>query len=204
MKKYVMEAIGSFFLVLTISLSSNPLSIGVVLMAMIYMGGYISGAHYNPVVTLAVYLQKKIDNQDASLYVVFQLLGAVLASLVFLFIKHHPLVSQPGKGYTFAVALLVEILFTFALCSVVLHTAVSKKNNPNQFFGLAIGATVMAGAFSVGTISGGAFNPAVGVGPIIANLPHAANISNLLLYTIGPGFGAVIASVMYSYTTSRN
>lgn len=204
MNKYIIEAIGTFVLVVTISLSANPLAIGVVLMAMIYMGGYISGAHYNPAVTLAVYLQKKINKRDALMYMLFQFIGAVLASFVFLFIKHQPLIIQPGNVYTFGVALLVEILFTFALCSVVLHTAVSKKNSPNQFYGLAIGATVMAGAFSVGTISGGAFNPAVGVGPIIANLPHAAqNISNLLLYTIGPGLGAVIASFIYTYSTSR-
>lgn len=204
MNKYIIEAIGAFFLVLTIGFSANPLAIGVVLATMVYMGGYISGGHYNPAVTLAIFLQKKIKRIDAIMYVIFQYVGAILASLVFLFIKHQSLIIAPGKQYAFFYSLLVEVLFTFALCSVVLHTAVSKQNTPNQFYGLAIGMTVMAGAFSVGTISGGAFNPAVGIGPIFANISNiSGNIGNFWLYLLGPVIGSILASLTYTYTTKR-
>lgn len=205
MRKYVIEGIGTFFLVLTIGFSGNPIAIGIILAVMVYMGGYISGGMYNPAVTLAVFLQKKIPVKDAGMYVMFQLIGSVVASMVFFFIKQQPLLVQPGRAYTFVDALLVEALFTFALCSVVLHTAVSKKNTPNQFYGLAIGATVMAGAFSVGSISGGAFNPAVGIGPALVNFPHIMeNLGNIGLYIVGPILGAIVASYVYTFTMRQH
>ncbi len=202
MNKYAIEAIGTFFLVLTIGLSANPLAIGFILMVMVYMGGYISGGHYNPAVTLAVWMQKKIAQRDALLYMFFQLLGAVTASLVFFLVKQETLLVQPGNLVAFNEAILLEILFTFALCSVVLHTAVSKRNTPNQFYGLAIGSTVLVGAYSVGSISGGAFNPAVGVGPaLVAMIAGPISVSNLLLYLLGPFIGAVLASLVYTSVT---
>jgi aquaporin Z len=204
MNKYIIEAIGAFFLVLTIGFSANPLAIGFILTTMIYMGGYISGGHYNPAVTFAVFLQKKIPGKEAVKYVISQLLGAVVASLIFLLIKQEPMIVQPGSGVGFNDALVLEALFTFALCSVVLHTAISKRNTPNQFYGLAIGATVMAGAYSVGAISGGAFNPAVGVGPAIVNLAgNPASFSNILLYVLGPGIGALAASLVFTSVTKN-
>jgi aquaporin Z len=200
--KYAIEAIGTFFLVLTIGLSANPLAIGFILMVMVYMGGYISGGHYNPAVTLAVWMQKKIAQRDALLYMFFQLLGAVTASLVFFLVKQETLLVQPGNLVAFNEAILLEILFTFALCSVVLHTAVSNRNTPNQFYGLAIGSTVLVGAYSVGSISGGAFNPAVGVGPaLVAMIAGPISVSNLLLYLLGPFIGAVLASLVFTSVT---
>ncbi|MEN9407217.1 MAG: hypothetical protein RLZZ455_433 [Candidatus Parcubacteria bacterium] len=202
MNKYAIEAIGTFFLVLTIGLSANPLAIGFILMVMVYMGGYISGGHYNPAVTLAVWMQKKIAQRDALLYMFFQLLGAVTASLVFFLVKQETLLVQPGNLVAFNEAILLEILFTFALCSVVLHTAVSNRNTPNQFYGLAIGSTVLVGAYSVGSISGGAFNPAVGVGPaLVAMIAGPISVSNLLLYLLGPFIGAVLASLVFTSVT---
>ena len=202
MNKYAIEAIGTFFLVLTIGLSANPLAIGFILMIMVYMGGYISGGHYNPAVTLTIWMQKKIAQRDALLYMFFQLLGAVTASLVFFLITQETLLVQPGNLVAFNEAILLEILFTFALCSVVLHTAVSKRNTPNQFYGLAIGGTVLVGAYSVGSISGGAFNPAVGVGPaLVAMITGPISVSNLILYLLGPSIGAVLASLVYTSVT---
>lgn len=200
--KYAIEAIGTFFLVLTIGLSANPLAIGFILMIMVYMGGYISGGHYNPAVTLTIWMQKKIAQRDALLYMFFQLLGAVTASLVFFLITQETLLVQPGNLVAFNEAILLEILFTFALCSVVLHTAVSKRNTPNQFYGLAIGGTVLVGAYSVGSISGGAFNPAVGVGPaLVVMITGPISVSNLILYLLGPSIGAVLASLVYTSVT---
>jgi len=203
MKKYLIELIGTFFLVLTVAFSANPIAIGVVLAVMIYMGGYISGAHYNPAVTFAVYLQKKISSKDAVRYVVAQFLGAIAACFIFHLIKEQIFIVQPGHAYGFQEALLAEILFTFALCLVVLNTAVSKENTPNQFYGLAIGGTVMAGAFSVGSISGGAFNPAVGVAPLLAQISTISqNMSLLILYIAGPILGAMLASLVFTFTNT--
>lgn len=202
MNKYIIEAIGTFFLVLTIGFSANPLAIGLAVIALVYMGGYISGGHYNPAVTLAVWMQKKIEQKEAVMYMLFQLVGAVAASLIYLLIRQEPLLIQPGEIVTFNEAMLMEVLFTFALCSVVLHTAVAKRNTPNQFYGLAIGAIVIAGAYSVGTISGGAFNPAVGVGPaLVGMISGPINFSNILLYILGPFIGAVLASLVFTSVT---
>lgn len=204
MHKYLIEGIGTFFLVTTIAFSANPLAIGIILMAMVYMGGYISGGHYNPAVTLAVWLQKKISNREAGCYVTAQFLGAILASIIFTLIKYEPLVIAPGRTYNFWHSLTVEILFTFALVSTVLHVALSKRNTPNQFYGLAIGGVVMAGAFSVGTISGGAFNPAVGIGPILADITHISGHGmNFLLYFLGPCIGAILASFTYTFVLTE-
>jgi aquaporin Z len=184
MKKYVIEFIGTFFLVLTIGLSANPLAIGAVLAAMVYMGGYISGAHYNPAITLAIWMRRKIDGLEAIKYVVVQLVAALVAAATYLTIKGHDMVVAPGAGVSFSTALLCEIIFTFALVSVVLHTAVSSKTKGNPYFGLAIGFTLLVGAYSVGSISGGAFNPAVGIGPNLFGW-NSGSLSNIALYLVG-------------------
>lgn len=202
MRKYIVEFIGTFFLVLTIGLSQNPLAIGAVLAAMVYLGGYISGAHYNPAVTLAVWARGKMLQSEAIRYMLWQLAGALVAALIYQLLKGSTFTVHPGDGVAFGTALLAEIVFTFALASVVLHSAVSRQTQGNDYFGLAIGLVVMAGAYSVGAISGGAFNPAVGVGPIIYDLPNlGGHISNLLLYILGPAAGAYLAAVTHRYLT---
>ena len=170
MNKYLTEAIGTFFLVLVISLVGNklaPIAIGSVLMVMVYMGGHISGAHYNPAVTIAVWLRGKCSTADVVPYIIAQLFGACLAAVVFFALrgKGAEFVIDPGTSVSLWQALLAEFLFTFALCLVVLNVATSKATEGNSYYGLAIGFTVLASAYAVGHISGGAFNPAVGVGP---------------------------------------
>ncbi|OGK18027.1 hypothetical protein A3G67_04395 [Candidatus Roizmanbacteria bacterium RIFCSPLOWO2_12_FULL_40_12] len=205
MKKALVEMIGTFFLVLVIALTGNPLAIGVALMALVYAGGHISGGHYNPAVTLAVLMQKKIRQKEVGVYIFSQLIGAILASLAVIYLKGTPLVVSPALTTTYSQALLTEVLFTFALVTVVLNVAVSEKNTPNDFYGLAIGFTVMAGAFAGGAISGGAYNPAVGVGPMIVNSFRGGGLTPTLfsLYTIGPFLGAILASLVYKYVTSK-
>ncbi len=201
MNKYIIEFIGTFFLVLTIGLSANPIAIGVVLAALVYMGGYISGAHYNPAITLAIWLQKKIKTGEAGAYVAVQLVAAIAAAAIFQVIHGGKMLVTPGAQYGFGSALAAETVFTFALVFVVLHTAVSKKTAGNNYFGIAIGFVLMAGAFSVGAISGGAFNPAVGLGPNIYNFSFLSqHWSNLALYLIGPLLGGLLASYIYGAT----
>lgn len=186
MAKYLVEFIGTFFLVLTIGCcilapgdagNLAPLAIGSVLMVMIFAGGHVSGAHYNPAVTLAVFLRGKCPASDVIPYMVAQVVGAAVAAGIVLFLKDVP--DQPAVEAMkpdILRALAAEFLFTFALCYVVLNVATAKGTSGNSFYGLAIGFTVLAGAFSVGAISGGAFNPAVAVGLTILGKSAVANI----------------------------
>jgi aquaporin Z len=201
MKNYIIEFIGTFFLVLTVALTGNPIAIGAVLMVMIYMGGYISGGHYNPAVTLAVFLTHKIRARIAVRYMASQVAGGFAAAFVYSLIKNTFFMPAPGVGVTNLSAYLVEILFTFALASVVLHTAVSKKVEGNDYFGLAIGSTVMVGAFAGGAISGAVFNPAVALGPMLLNF-ESINGSHMILYIVGPFIGGALASYVYKNTAS--
>lgn len=197
MKKYLIEFIGTFFLVLTIALTGNPIAIGVILTAMIYMGGYISGAHYNPAVTTAVWVRGKIDSMTALRYMGIQVVAGLVAALVFYLIKGTMFIPAPSiAGYS--IPLAVEIIYTFALASVVLHVATSKRTDGNQYFGLAIGLTVMAAAFAGGPISGGAYNPAVAIGPYILE-GMTATSSNVLIYILGPLAGGALAGYVYRY-----
>jgi aquaporin Z len=197
LNKYFVECIGTFFLVSTIGFTVlkpgdagdfAPIAIGAVLMVMIFAGGYISGGHYNPAVTLAVFLRGKCNGADAAFYMVSQTLGAAAAAAVVLFIKGNPVVTAISPDVPRA--LLVEFLYTFALCYVVLNVATAKGTSGNSFYGLAIGFTVMAGAYSVGSVSGGAFNPAVAVGITVMGLSKLANIWIFLLANFAGGAAA--------------
>ena len=182
MNKYIVELIGTFFLVLTVGCTViapgagdlAPLAIGASLMVMIFAGGHISGGHYNPAVTLGVWMRGKCDTKDIVPYWVAQLVGALLAAVIVKFFKGGAAIT-PGNPPVLA-ALLAEFLFTFALVYVVLNTATAKGTEGNSFYGLAIGMTVMTGAFAVGNISGGAFNPAVALGISIMGLSAWTNI----------------------------
>jgi aquaporin Z len=196
--KYLVEFIGTFFLVATIGGSvlgpgdagaMAPLAIGSALMVMIFAGGHVSGGHYNPAVTLAVFLRGKCPAKDVAPYMIAQILGAVAAAAVMLFLK------QPGKpmeNFDIAKALVAEFLYTFALCYVVLNVATAKGTSGNSFYGLAIGFTVLSGAYAVGGISGAAFNPAVAVGITIMSLSAVANIWVFLVANFAGGAAAAL------------
>jgi len=202
MNKYIVEFIGTFFLVLTIGCSVviggagviAPLAIGSALMVMIYAGGHISGAHYNPAVTFGVWLRGRCATKDLVPYWIAQILAAVLASLVLNYLKGEahakPMVLKVGP------ALVAEFLFTFALVYVVLNSATAKANAGNSFYGLAIGFTVMTGAFAVGSISSAAFNPAVAIGISIMGLSAWSNIWIYLLANFSAG---VVAAATFKF-----
>jgi aquaporin Z len=193
-RKYAVEFTGTFFLVATIGftvLKPNdagamaPLAIGSILMVMIFAGAHISGAHYNPAVTLAVFVRGRCSGLDVVPYWLAQVLGGVVAAAIVLYMKGNPsvVVATPDIPK----ALLAEFLYTFALCIVVLNVATSKATNANSFYGLAVGFTVLAGAYSVGAISGGAFNPAVAVGITIMGLSAWTNIWIFLVADLAAG-----------------
>jgi aquaporin Z len=170
MNKYLVEFVGTFFLVFTVGCTVvgngagalAPLAIGSALMVMVFAGGHVSGGHYNPAVTLGVWLRGKCEAKDVAPYMISQIVGSVLAALAVKYLKMGAAVTPMTVNSL--PALLAEFLFTFALVFVVLNTATAKGTAGNSFYGLAIGFTVMTGAFAVGNISGGAFNPAVAVG----------------------------------------
>lgn len=200
MQKYGAEFIGTFFLVLTVGCTGiatgpgviPPLAIGAALMVMIYAGGHISGGHFNPAVTLGVFLRGKCPARDVAPYMVAQILGAVSAAAAVLFLK----TGEPVSTFTPALApgLGAEFLFTFALVYVVLNVATAPATAGNSYFGLAIGFTVLAGAFAVGDVSGGAFNPAVAVGAMtMGMLPW----SLLWMYVVAELLAAAAAALTF-------
>jgi aquaporin Z len=200
MNKYLTEFIGTFFLVATIGLTViqpggagdlAPLAIGSVLMVMIFAGGHVSGAHYNPAVTLAVFMRGKCPASDVVPYMLAQVIGASAAAAIVLFLKGNPVVEAMHPDVTRA--LIAEFLYTFALCYVILNVATAKGTSGNSFYGLAIGFTVLAGAYSVGSISGAAFNPAVVVGATIMGLSTLANIWIYLVANFAGGAAAAMA-----------
>jgi aquaporin Z len=196
MNKYIVELIGTFFLVFTVGCTVigtgagalAPLAIGSALMVMIFAGGHISGGHYNPAVTLGVWLRGKCEAKDVVPYWISQIVGATLAALAVKYLKSGASVA-PMTISTLP-ALLAEFLFTFALVFVVLNTATAKGTANNSFYGLAIGFTVMTGAFAVGNISGGAFNPAVATGISIMGLSAWSNIWIYLVAELAAGAAA--------------
>lgn len=198
MNTLLVEAIGTFFLVLVIALTGEPIAIGAILIAMVYMGGAVSGAHYNPAVTIALLIRGAVSFGTAVRYILAQCVGAALAGLVYTSLSGEVFFPKPATGTSIWNILLVEALFTFALATVVLHVATSKKTHDNQYFGLAIGLTVMAAAFAGGPISGGVYNPAVALGPALFQLSSLKTLlPHLTLYLIGPIVGGILASVVY-------
>lgn len=199
MNKYLMELIGTFFLVLTVGLTViaapsgviAPLAIGSVLMIMVYAGGHISGGHYNPAVSLGVWMRGNLPTKDLAPYWISQLLGGLLAAGAVAFLR----LGVPVSALAPAVlpTLIAEFLFTFALVFVVLSTATAKANAGNSFFGLAIGFTVMVGAFAVGDISGAAFNPAVVLGISVLGLLSWSSIWMYLASELLAGVAAAAA-----------
>jgi aquaporin Z len=198
--KYIVEFIGTFFLVLTIGCTVipgaqgviAPLAIGSALMVMIFAGGHISGAHYNPAVTLGVWIRGRCDTKDVLPYWIAQIVAAFIAAVVTKFLVGSP--KGPAMTLAIGPAFVAEFLFTFALVFVVVNVATAKGTSGNSFYGLAIGFTVLAGAFAVGNISGGAFNPAVAVGISTMGL---VGWSNIWLYLVADLLGGLVAGFAF-------
>ncbi len=200
MRKYVAEFVGTFFLVFTICLTGRAgaalaaLAIGAVLTAVVYATGHISGGHVNPAVTLAVFLRGRIPARDIAPYWLAQVLGALAAAGLARFIINAKPVPVTASGHDLAAAFIAELVFTVALAFVVLNVATSRDHPDNSFYGLAIGFIVLAGAVAVGHLSGGAFNPAVGIGICLAGL---ASWSMLWVYVVATLAGAAGAGLAF-------
>jgi aquaporin Z len=204
MRAYVTEFIGIYFLVLTIGLTAlggTPfagLAIGASLMVMVFMGGHISGAHYNPAVSVACAMRKKLPWSEVPPYIAAQLAGAVAAALTVRGLLGQTFIIAPAEGIGATAAIAIEALYTFALALVVLNVATIQKTKGNSFYGLAIGFTIVVGAYAGGPLSGGAFNPGVGFGPILVHAMFAdGTLGDLWIYIVGPLIGAVGAAGVF-------
>lgn len=207
-RKLVTEFIGTFFLVLTVGcavvLSSDaargiipPLAIGSALMVMVYAGGHISGAHYNPAVSLAALVRGRLAAAELVPYWIAQVAGALLAALAAKYLTGGPSETAPPFPDTaIAKVAVAEFLFTFALAFVVLNVATAKGTEGNSFYGLAIGFTVLTGAFAVGSISGGAFNPAVAAGAGALGLLH---LSSIWIHIAADLAGGLVAGLVFIF-----
>ncbi len=204
MKKYLVEFIGTFFLVLTVGFSVRsgsslaPLAIGTALMVMIFAGGHVSGAHFNPAVSLAALVRGRLSFADLFPYWLAQVVAGAAAAGVVTYVLGKPTV--PASTFAVMPSLIVEFLFTFALAWVMLNTATAKGTAGNSFYGLAIGFTVLVGAVSVGAISGGAFNPAVGVGVVMMGM---VNGSQLPVYIGADLVGGAVAGIAYLFVNGK-
>ena len=194
MKKVITEFIGTFFLVMGATLGGG-LGAALALMVMIYAGGHISGAHYNPAVSLAVWIRGKLSVGDMLGYWMSQLAGGIAAALVVANIFGVEGSSDcfiPDDGIVKALA--AEVIGTFALAYVVLNVATSKGTAGNSFYGIAIGGTVLAMATVIGKFSGGSYNPAVAVGLI---LQKTFCWSQIWIYLLGSFGGATLAAFIF-------
>ncbi len=200
-RKLTVEFIGTFFLVFTVGMAvANagdlaPVAIGAVLMVVVFAGGHVSGAHYNPAVSLAVLVRGKMTTAELVPYVVAQVAAAVVAAIVVIVLGFDPddAADVAGAGKM----LVVEFLFTFALAYVVLNVATARGTEDNSFYGLAIGFTVLAGAFAVGPVSGAAFNPAVAIGGTVMGL---FSLGDIWIYLLANLAGGAAAGSVFLYT----
>lgn len=204
MNKYLVEFIGTFFLVFTIGMTVvapgagalAPLAIGAILAIMIFAGGHVSGGHYNPAVTTGVWLRGRCPTADVAPYFAAQFAGALVASLTVKALKTGLVAKAAALGGALTPeilpALLAEFVFTFALVWVVLNVATARGTAGNSFYGAAIGGTVMVGAFSVGGVSGGAFNPAVALGLCLMGVVSWGSLWLYLVANLAAGIAAAL------------
>jgi aquaporin Z len=200
-RKLGVEFIGTFFLVLTVGFAARdagnlaPLAVGSALMVMVFAGGHISGGHFNPAVSTAVVARGSMPAGEYLAYMATQVVAGIVAAGVVLLLGYDP--ATPIETAGIGSMLVVEFLFTFALGYVVLNVATAPGTEGNSFYGLAIGFTVAAGGFAVGSISGGAFNPAVAIGAIVMGL---FSWSHIWIYLVANLLGGAAAAGAFRLT----
>lgn len=164
----------------------------------IYAGGHISGAHYNPAVTLAFWLRGKFDGKDFPGYLFAQFSASIVASIIGLFLleDNAPIEASAFSNEEVISAIVSEFLGTFVLVFVILSVATSKTTTGNQYYGLAIGLTVVGISYVFGGVSGGAFNPAVAIGFMVIKMMAWSNIWVFFIACFG---SSVFAALIYNY-----
>ncbi len=188
MKRYCMEAVGAFFLVLSTALTSNPMAIGMMYMAMVFIGKHISGAHFNPAISLAMYMRKSLAQSQVLWYMAAQVIGGFVAACVFYGFTNHYFTPDPGTTVIMWKAFVIEVLFTAVLAAVAVVVLTGKTYQ--QVHGVVLGFSLMT-LLSIG----GVYNPAVAIGPMfLTTMTTRAPLMNMLLFIVGPLFGAALAA----------
>lgn len=206
--KALSEFIGTFVLVLTVGLNvlahspAAAWSIAAALMCMIFSLGDVSGAHFNPAVTVAIVCsgRRKCPPMEAAAFIGSQVAGGVVAAFTYSFMHHwatFPL--EPKHPYGWAAALSSEVVFTFVLCLVVLSVATTDLPL-SQFFGLAIASCVTAGGYAIGNVSGGSLNPAVSIGISASHLLGGGHFWHCGAYSAAELLGAGLAAAVFYVT----
>jgi aquaporin Z len=200
MKRYVMESIGTFFLTIAISLTGNPIAIGLMLIIMVYIGSHVSGGHYNPAVSFTFFLEKRLSRHDLMMYWLAQSFGAIGAVSLFMILTNNMFIPEVIPGASVLVSALLEGLLTIILCWACLTMIINHRYSSTSLQGIIIGLTLMTIAFI-----GGLFNPAVAIGSIVCNLMTTGiipDMATLFIYIAGPLMGSLGASFLFNYFRS--
>jgi len=203
-RKLATEFMGTFLLSFTICASGlygsageyAPFVISSNLMIMIYAGRHISGAHYNPVITVSIYLRGIFDKNEILPYITIQIIAAVSAALV---VERFSL-SDATSSEIFNLgteAIIAEFLFTFVFAYVVLYVATTESTLDNNYYGAVIALVILVGAITVGSISLASFNPAVTSSLIVSG---KVTLGDSWMHFIPQFFGAILATYLYRYT----
>ena len=200
MHSYVMEAVGAFFLVLVFGFTGNALAIGLTLMALVYIGSRVSGAHFNPAVSLAFFLKKRLSGADFIGYLIAQLFGAFIAAAAIFFLSTSVFYVEPPATTNLYQQAFAEVIFTYIFVLVMLTLTITKSFRKNHLSGLAVGLT-FGGMLMVATpVSGGILNPATSLGTAGFDLVYGGNsIIHSLLYTLAPLTGGALAAFSFNY-----
>ena len=207
--KLIAEFIGTYFLYLIIGMcitppgaaELTPVAVGVGLTALVYSCGHISKAHFNPATTVAYFCAGTHPPKDIIPYLIAIVSGAVFAAFTIDYLNPEGLVQITAIELKVAQVILAELAFTFALMWVILNVAIAKSTDGNQFYGLAIGFIVAAGAYAVGPISFAAFNPAVALALCINGFVPWATLGIYVLVQI---FAAATAGLLFRYMGIAN
>ena len=197
--RLLVEFLGTFFFVLTIAMTGNPLAIASMLMVWIYIGSSVSGAHYNPAVTLGVALTTRRAWNEVWLYMIAQVLGGIVAFATAFYLRGTMMVPAPAVGWL--PAFIVEVLLAFVFVSIVLHVTIAKKFRASNVYGFVIGFSIPALALLGSPISGGLFNPAIALGASLFGAFKGVPIvwQHLVLYVGGALLGGYLAAIAFKY-----
>lgn len=201
MKKLLMELLGTFFFIFTITMTGNPIAIAAMLMAWIYIGAFVSGGHYNPLLTFAIALRGKLPWHEVPWYMLAQIVGGFIAFTLTSFIYGSVAIPAPVSEITFMKAFFIETLLSFVFAFIVLVIATSEKYEGNDIFGFAIGFTIPALAAIGASTSGGLFNPAIALGGAVYSMFHGGISSweHIIMYVGGAFLGAFLAALAFHY-----